>query len=123
MSIPEWTSKGLNVPRVRAYDLVSNNERKEVIQCLVQSAVTSLGSPIRLSPHGGRLSDRASENNIGARRDSSPRLFAAPGGCGQPYQRSWPSQHMMFTLTDRAASMAVRHERQSLNRHHHRALA
>jgi hypothetical protein len=48
MNIPERTSKGLNMPRVRAYDLVSNNKRKEVIQCLVQSAVTSLGSPARL---------------------------------------------------------------------------
>ncbi|MCE3256915.1 MAG: hypothetical protein K0Q64_998 [Nitrobacter vulgaris] len=80
--------------RVRAYDLASNNNRKEVIQCLIQSAVTSLGSPNRLSSRRGQLSDRASENNIGARCNRRMQSDTSP------YQRSWPSQHMMFTLTD-----------------------
>jgi hypothetical protein len=47
----------LNMRRFHAYTGVSINQRKEVIQCLSPSAVTSLGSPARLlSLASGRLS-------------------------------------------------------------------
>jgi hypothetical protein len=38
----------LNIARFSAYIEVSVNQRKEVIQCLLPSAVTSLGSPAKL---------------------------------------------------------------------------
>jgi hypothetical protein len=42
------TAFPLNTVRFSAYIAVSDNQRKEVIQCLLPSAVTSLGSPAKL---------------------------------------------------------------------------
>jgi hypothetical protein len=40
--------RSLNIVRFSVYIEVSVNQRKEVIQCLLSSAVTSLGSPAKL---------------------------------------------------------------------------
>jgi hypothetical protein len=44
---------GLNSGAMAAYIEVFRNQRKEVIQCLISSAVTSLGSPARLRMKSG----------------------------------------------------------------------
>jgi hypothetical protein len=62
--------------RFRAYDPASINKRKEVIQCLIPSAVTSLGSPARLfEPRDGRLCARCQRDNTEARRAKARRAF------------------------------------------------
>ena len=44
---PSQPAAALNTRRFATYTEVSINKRKEVIQCLLPSAVTSLGSPAR----------------------------------------------------------------------------
>lgn len=64
----------LNSGGVAAYIEVSRNQRKEVIQCLLPSAVTSLGSPAKLSIrawHRGALSPGPASKRSGA--TGSPR--------------------------------------------------
>src|SRR4051794_38449861 len=56
----------------------NHQQRKEVIQCLTRSAVTSLGSPAELTRLGrrGGLGPGPASSKIGTRRaDSPPRLY------------------------------------------------
>jgi hypothetical protein len=64
--------------------LMFHQQRKEVIQCLIPSAVTSLGSPARpdLGPATGRsqrLDQRVAK--VGTRRDHPRRVFFALSAC------------------------------------------
>jgi hypothetical protein len=64
----------LNSGRLPAYIDVFRNQRKEVIQCLLPSAVTSLGSPAKLwirASHRGALSPGPASKKSGA--TGSPR--------------------------------------------------
>jgi hypothetical protein len=65
-----------------------STQRKEVIQCLLPSAVTSLGSPAKLSISfaKGALSAWTSECKCWTRREQSRRVFLS-GACGY---RSFP---------------------------------
>ena len=51
---PSQPAAALNTRRFATYTEVSINKRKEVIQCLLPSAVTSLGSPAKLIRLGNR---------------------------------------------------------------------
>ena len=66
----------LNKRGVAAYIDVFRNQRKEVIQCLLPSAVTSLGSPAKLSSLALALSAPGpASTNVGTRREQSCRVF------------------------------------------------
>ena len=71
----------LNSGGLPAYIEISRNQRKEVIQCLLPSAVTSLGSPAKLSIrawHRGALSPGPASKKSGA-TGSPRRAFSLVG--------------------------------------------
>jgi hypothetical protein len=73
----------LNRRRFAAYSEVSTQQRKEVIQCLIPSAVTSLGSPAKLLSlalgRSQRLDQRVTK--VGTRREQSRRVFIYHSRC------------------------------------------
>lgn len=108
----------LNSGGVAAYIEVSRNQRKEVIQCLLPSAVTSLGSPAKLSIrawHRGALSPGPASKRSGAtgspRRafsfeDSSPTSEAVDREHGRALAAAALGNALAVTL-DRAGVIAV----------------